>query len=549
MAAKRSLRPFRMCPLSWVRSIWKQRVPLAITWLLLSAAAVVIVHKLPAEYKADVIILVESQRIPQAFVASTVDVDVRARLSNLSQQILSYGRLLESIKKFDLYSEERKNHVQEEVVEMMRRDSEIQLEKGWSLDRPGAFRITYRGEDPAKVALVANELAYRFMSENIRSRSDQADSTSEFLDSQLTEAKKRLEEQESKLSTYKLQHNGELPEQQGVLLAQLGNLQLRLQGAQEAENRAQQVAMMLETSVRLAQESLATLTDLADSPVNLAGQPKLDPADESAKTADELQALLNGMLATMGESHPNVRRMRRLIEAARKDEQEERAKATDASTSQKSQKPAPKAAKGRSVLTTQSLMQAKERLDQLQSQKAVNAGEIATRERQRADMQREVTAIQQRLGQLPVREQEMSSVMRDYQISKVNYQTLLDKKLAAEMAGDMERRQKAERFSMLEPARTPEKPFRPDRVLFSVLGCVLALAVATGYAIFREMRSGVFLGEWELPAGMIVVGRLPVIPTLIAVPSRRGRRPAMVIAGLLSLLAIAGTVYYVMGRS
>jgi polysaccharide chain length determinant protein (PEP-CTERM system associated) len=522
--------------------MWKQRAPLAITWLVLSLIAAGVVHKLPATYKADVIILVESQRIPQNFVSSTVDVDLRARLSTLSQQILSYGNLLESIKKFDLYPQERTRLVQEEVVERMRQDTEVQLEKGWSAERPGAFRITYRGEDPAKVALVANELAYHFMAENIRSRSDQADSTSEFLESQLTEAKQRLEAQEAKLSAYKLQHNGELPEQQGVLLAKLSNLQLRAQSARDAENRAQQTAMMVETSLRLAQDSLDTLTELADRPVNSAGQTRLEPADESAKTADELQAELNGLLASKGAAHPAARRLERMIAAARKDELEERDRA-------KAKTATPKPAKTRSVAATQSLIQANERVEQLRSQKLVISGEIAERERDLASAQKEIAAIQARLDQLPLREQEMASVMRDYQNSKVNYQSLLDKKLAAKMAGEMEHRQKAEHFSMLEPARTPEKPFRPDRALFTILSCAAALVLAAGCAVLREIRAGVFLGEWELPAGIPVLARLPAIPRVAVTPRGRGLRAAMLTAGLLSLLAIAGTVWVVMGRS
>jgi polysaccharide biosynthesis transport protein len=197
---------------------------------------------------------------------------------------------------------------------------------------------------------------------------------------------------------------------------------------------------------------------------------------------------------------------------------------------------------------TQSLLQAKERVEQLLAQKTLIDGEIVTRQAQRADVQRDIAGIQARLDQLPVREQEMAGVMRDYQISKANYQSLLDKKLAAEMAGDMERRQKSEHFSMLEPARTPEKPAQPDRLLLSIVAVFLSLVLAACFAIFREMRVGVLLGEWELPQGLLVVARLPVIPDVVAPPSRR-RPAALVTAGMLSLLAIAGTVYFVMGRS
>ena len=40
-------------------------------------------------------------------------------------------------------------------------------------------------------------------------------------------------------------------------------------------------------------------------------------------------------------------------------------------------------------------------------------------------------------------------------------------------------------------------------------GIMLSLALAAGIAFLLETRRNVFLGEWELPAGTVVVGRIP----------------------------------------
>ncbi len=40
-------------------------------------------------------------------------------------------------------------------------------------------------------------------------------------------------------------------------------------------------------------------------------------------------------------------------------------------------------------------------------------------------------------------------------------------------------------------------------------GVLLSLALAGGIAFLLETRRNVFLGEWELPAGTVVVGRVP----------------------------------------
>jgi len=130
-------------------------------------------------------------------------------------------------------------------------------------------------------------------------------------------------------------------------------------------------------------------------------------------------------------------------------------------------------------------------------------------EKRRERVLGDVAAVQGRMDKLPMREQQLASLTRDYETSKANYKSLLDKKLAAEMAANMERWQKAERFVMLDVARVPEKPTSPNRVMFMAAGLIMSLVLAAGVAFLLETRRNVFLGEWELPAGTVVVGRVP----------------------------------------
>src|SRR5579875_2066398 len=231
---KRSGERFHLPPLSLLRAVWKRKGALALLLFGGCAITAAIVYEWPPTYKSEAVILVESQRIPQTFVTATVNEDLKETLSTLSEQILAYSRLLDIVKKFDLYHKERQTRPEEEIIEMMRGDIDIQLEKGWSQDHPGAFKISYQGKIPSTVAMVTNELANLFIEENLRSREVQAVGTSQFLDNQLADAKKRLEEQEAMLSKYKLAHNGELPEQENSLNATLNRLQVELQGIQDA---------------------------------------------------------------------------------------------------------------------------------------------------------------------------------------------------------------------------------------------------------------------------------------------------------------------------
>jgi uncharacterized protein involved in exopolysaccharide biosynthesis len=157
------------------------------------------------------------------------------------------------------------------------------------------------------------------------------------------------------------------------------------------------------------------------------------------------------------------------------------------------------------------ITQERERLDGLRAQETITTKQIATLNSERQQILAQISSIQAHVDHLPVREQQMASVMRDYDITKANYQSLLDKKLAAGMAADMEKRQKSERFTMLESARVPEVPFQPNRPLVAAIGAVASLLLAIAFAIGKAIHENVLLGEWELPKDAVILGRVPMI--------------------------------------
>src|SRR5437879_7026662 len=147
------------------------------------------------------------------------------RLQTNSQEVLSETRLQKVIDQWHLYPQLRTS-TREAVIEQMRNDVVIDVrQSGGGL---ALFSITYQGRDPEIVAKVTNQLASDFIEWNLKSREQHAVGTTEFLNSQLQEAKKALEEQENNLRQYKMSHLGELPQQQEALLHTLSSLQAEL---------------------------------------------------------------------------------------------------------------------------------------------------------------------------------------------------------------------------------------------------------------------------------------------------------------------------------
>jgi succinoglycan biosynthesis transport protein ExoP len=103
----------------------------------------------------------------------------------------------------------------------------------------------------------------------------------------------------------------------------------------------------------------------------------------------------------------------------------------------------------------------------------------------------------------------MAELKQDFELAKVNYGSLLDKTLVAGMATDMERKQQAGRFTMLDPPRVPERPVGPKTLLMNTAGFALSIALAMVVIIVKDAKSDAVLGEWELPDDVVILGRIP----------------------------------------
>jgi uncharacterized protein involved in exopolysaccharide biosynthesis len=157
------------------------------------------------------------------------------------------------------------------------------------------------------------------------------------------------------------------------------------------------------------------------------------------------------------------------------------------------------------------IAQLQERITAVKSQIALAKAEVQKRRQDQERVLQGLSSYQNRIDKLPIREQEMARVTRDYEISKANYTSLLDKKISADMASDMERRQKSERFTLAEPAAIPMFPYKPDRKKMLATASIFGLGFGLLFAFVIEMRKDMILGEWELPPNVVVLGTLPSI--------------------------------------
>jgi polysaccharide chain length determinant protein (PEP-CTERM system associated) len=518
--------------LSMLRMLWKRRWLTFSFWLVASALAIPLVQLLPPVYRAEAVVLVDSQKIPETLVSPTVSGDVADRLALISQNIMTSTRLLEIINAFHLYRDEKRHLTQEELLDKMRQDISVNFEKSWTGDRMHAFRLGYEGKDAETVAEVTNRLAGLYVAENMRAREDQAQGTVDFLRRQLQEARTSLDEQEQKVAQFKQDHNGALPEQQTSLLGTLSSLSVELQGVQTSIDRVQEKKMSLEAALSAAESTEASLRASLRRELKGSGQILTDSGKVLRPKSEILRDQLRALRLRYTPNHPEVQTVEKELAQAERDEAEQ-ANTMSGHASDSTAGPSSKPADPSLEITSPELLGLKERIATLRAQIPAAKHELEFLEKQRQELTASITDCQARINKLPLVEQEMAGLKRNYEESANNYNSLLQKKMAAGIATDMERSQKSERFTVIDPARTPQKPEKSKRLIVGIGGSIVGLILGLLLGFMLEFRRHAFLGEWELPAGTVVLGRIPPIQPAASVgKARSGIAAAGVLIGV-----------------
>jgi succinoglycan biosynthesis transport protein ExoP len=509
-----------------------------ITFVVVSAATVIITSRMPDIFTSYTTILVDPQKVPESYVKATVSGDVRNRLGTLSQQILSATRLQMIIDSLNLYPTERKVMVREDVISKMRSDITVSLvsDYGNSQDLQ-AFRITYSGADARLVAQVTTQLASLFIDENLKVREAQATGTTEFLANQLQDTRKALEEQEAKLRDFKLKHIGEMPEQETADLQLLGQLQSQLQLESEGLSRAEQQKSYLQ-SVMAQSTGVVDMDEAEPTAALQAGQAK--PASGPRSQLEIDKARLAGLLEHgYSDRHPEVRRLKAQI--AKEEADPARVKPPVV--------PVPPPPPMESAAAQQPVRHAAPPAytnPVLQSQLKSVEDEIARHKSEQERLRKLVAEYRAKLEAIPVRQQQIAELARDYEISKAHYTQLLDKQLSAETATQLEVRQKGEQFKVLDSAQPAERPSRPNRLMLNSAGAAVGLGLGLLLALVTQFL-GITITSPDQVAeatGLQVLEVIPVIRTRADKATlKRRMKLAAASGGVATVLAIAAALF------
>lgn len=431
---------------------------------------------LPKIYRSGTLILIQPQRVPTDYVRSIVSVGVEARISTISQQIMSRTNLEKIIEQFNLFSgPEYKNIFMEDKIATLRNSISVDVTK--TRRDTDSFSIRVKGKSPENTAKIANTLASFFIDENLRLRETQAVGTSDFLENELKIMTERLEEREEVLKLYNQKYMGGLPEQLQTNLRILDRLQELLSEQRSSLSVAKN--RLIEFENRIPPEIQSFPSTIGTNQT------------EYLSNIDQMKERLASLKAKYTDRHPDVIRLNKIINEF------------DSKIKNKSEGTEDLETSGNGISYNDTYTRQREGIKR----------EIKTLEEDIVKISDNLRYYEKLVEDTPKREQELLSLRRDYQNIQGAYNSLLNRKLEAEISVNMEKKQKGEQFRIIDTARVPEKPISPDMKRLLLFAIAAGIAIGGGIIYLLEFLDSSFRDAKDVETflGLSVIATVPVL--------------------------------------
>ncbi|HYU47531.1 MAG TPA: Wzz/FepE/Etk N-terminal domain-containing protein [Terriglobales bacterium] len=461
--------------------------------LLAPLAGFLVSYAFPSKYTSQSLVLVEGQRVPDNYVKPVITSDFTQRIATLQQQVLSANRLRPMVERLGVTKAEEQSKVIGGIQSNMTVQPVIAAITSGNVGKKGkpsansvpvpGFNVGYTDSDPNRAQQICNEMTSLILEENLRTRAEVAQGTTDFLTRQLEDAKRDLDQQDAKLAAFKRQYMGQLPGDADNNVRILMSMNSQLDATTQTLSRAQQDKAYTES---MLSQQLAAWKSAQSSTNPQTLQQQLDAQ----------QSQLLQLQARYTPDHPDVIKTKADIAEVQKRLNQVNAAAANPSATDTSDKS--------SAAEPPEIRQLRLQVHQYQ-----NVIEQATGDQKR--LQSQINLYQSRTAMSPGIEEQYKLLTRDYDNAQSFYRDLLAKKSSSVMATSMENQQQGEQMRILNPASLPDAPSFPNRPLFAGGGLGAGLALGIVLAIWLEVRDKAIRTEKDAAIAMD-------LPLLVSVP-------------------------------
>lgn len=410
----------------------------------------------PKTYRASAAVRMDLQVLPEQYVSPTVSETAESRIATIRHALLGEQVLARIVREENLFPELVQSHGPSAAVEALRGRIEVRVEG------ENGFVVTHEARSADEAARIANRIPEVYAEIASEERAEAAARAAAIFEAELENIRPQVESWEQTLAAFKAENAETLPE---VLESNLRQLD-RLSGLTEA-----------------------TLISLSDA-----------------------QRRHTALARTGAESNVEVGRLAAAMNEARRELMAARSIYTSDHPEVIGAERAFRAAKDRYDAAAEAVAMGDSEERRVQD-------EIRWLRDLALDYQRRAESYMRRVEATPAVGAELEGILREYDVVREKFATLLSRKVEAELAADLERRQRSSLFRIIEPAIAPLSPSEPKPMQVLLLSLLAGLGAGIGLASYRASRDTSLRGAAEARQRL-------GIPVLASVPSidKRHRR-------------------------
>lgn len=449
-----------------------------------SAVGITLALVLPPVYRAEALLIVESQQIPDELAATTVQTETMEQLQIIQQRILTRESLLEMANRLRIYApaagEIAERLPADQIVEDMRARIKINTTGGAGRRGPvqaTIVRVSFEAPTAIMSASVTNEVVTLFLQENVEIRTSVAGQTLEFFTEEVARLDQALATRGAEILSFQERNLEALPD----------SLEFRRQQQSAAQERLSTV----ERQEAVLQDRRDRLVALYENTGEIGGLNT--PLSSQSPEQRQLQSLkdeLNSLLAVLSPENPRVKVMQAQVAALE-------------------QTVAAQVAAGAQVTDTGAP------LTPYEIQLADLDGQLAFLAAQRNQINNTMEALRQSIEATPGNAITLDTLERDYANLRAQYDQAVSNRARAETGDTIEALAKGQRISVIEQAVAPRAPERPNRTLLAAGGMGAGFALGMVLIVLLELFNTAIRRPVDLTnkLGITPFGTVPLIRT------------------------------------
>ena len=464
-----------------IRGAWRYRwAALLIAWVVCVIGWLVVLV-MPDTYAAWARVYVDTRtRLSQAIRGIGVESTIASEAKSVREALLGGPQLAKvarlAIPSYATASAER----QAAIIQELR--TRLQVETSGERNQPAdLYMITYTDHDRRTAHRVVDELLHLFLTESLGDTQEGSEQAQTFLTQQINEYDKKLATAESRLADFKRKNAGLVP-------GATGDYFTRLHAETDALDQEQAALTVAEQKRTELQRQLS-----GEQPLLPSAPSSATGAAAGATTASairETQARLDELLLRFTEKHPDVIAARRELEELKARQQIE----IDAI-----RRGDPAAMRNSGLPDNPVYHGIKLQLSQAEV-------EVAAARRQVAQRQSKIGELRKMINTAPEVEAEYARLNRDYDVTRVQYQALVERLNGAKLSANADVTGVV-RFEVVDPPTGNDQPVAPNRVRLILVVLVGGLLAGGGVAYLMHQLRPVF----ATPRQLAELTQLPVL--------------------------------------